>query len=124
MAITLETAARNAACDAVVDLLDGGTIEYQTAGSVEVATLGLGTPAFGAASGGSATANAITSDTNATGGTVAKAVFKASGGATIFTVSVTGPGGGGEIEATSTESLTFGAGDTAALSSFTHTQPA
>ena len=50
MAVTLETVARNAACNAVVDLLDGGTIEFQTSGDVEVATLTFGTPAFGSVS--------------------------------------------------------------------------
>lgn len=121
MAVTLETTARNAACDAVVDLLDGGTIEFQTSGSVEVATLTLGTPAFGAASTGTATANAITSDSSATGGTISKAVFKTSGAAALFTVSVTATGGGGDIELSS---LAIGAGDTVSLSSYTHTQPA
>lgn len=121
MAVTLETAARNAACDAVVDLLDGGTIEFQTSGDVEVATLTLGTPAFGDAATGTATANAITSDTSATGGTIAKAVFKTSGAASLFSVSVTATGGGGDIELSS---LAIGAGDTVALSSYTHTQPA
>lgn len=121
MTLVLETVARNAACNAVVDLLDGGTIEFQTAGSVEVATLTLGTPAFGAAAVGVATANAITSDTSATGGTITKAVFKNAATAVQFTVSVTATGGGGDIELSST---TIGAGDTVSLSSYTHTQPA
>ena len=121
MTVTLETVARNAACDAVVDLLDGGTIEMQTGADAEVATLTLGTPAFGAASSGTATANAITADDDATGGTIAKAVFKASGGDTVFTATVTETGGGGDIELSS---LTIGAGDTVSLTSYTHTQPA
>lgn len=121
MAVVLGAVARNAACDAVVDLLDGGTIEFQTAGAVEVATLTFGTPAFGPAATGTATANAITSDTSATGGTITQAVFKTSGAASLFTVSVTATGGGGDITLSST---TIGAGDTVALSSYTHTQPA
>ena len=121
MAVILETVARNAACDAVVDLLDGGTIEFQTSGSVEVATLTLGTPAFGAASVGTATANAIGSDTSATGGTITKAVFRTSAPATLFTVSVTATGGGGDIELSS---VAIGSGDTVSMSSYTHTQPA
>ena len=117
---TLQTVARNAACDAVVDLLDGGTVEFQTSTSAEVATLSLGTPAFGNAVDGTATANAITSDTDATGGTVTKAVFKDSGASPIFEVTVTATGGGGDIEMSSTS---VGAGDTVSMSSFTHTQP-
>lgn len=121
MTLVLETVARNAACNAVVDLLDGGTIEFQTSGSVEVATLTFGTPAFGAAAAGVATANAITSDTSATGGTITKAVFKNSVAASQFTVSVTATGGGGDIELSS---VAIGSGDTVAMSSYTHTQPA
>lgn len=121
MAVVLETAARDAACNAVVDLLDGGTIEFQTSADAEVATLTLGTPAFGASASGTATANAITSDTSATGGVITKAVFKTSAAAALFTVSVTATGGGGDITLSST---TIGAGDTVAISSYTHTQPA
>lgn len=121
MAITLENNARSAACDAVVDLLDGGTIEFQTAGNAEVATLTFGTPAFGAASNGVATANAITSDTDATGGTITKAVFKTSAAAAVFTASVTATSGGGDIELSS---VAIGAGDTVSMSAYTHTQPA
>lgn len=121
MAVTLAEAARNAACNAVVDLLDGGTIEMQTSADAEVATLTLGTPAFGAASNGTATANAITADDSATGGTIAKAVFKNSGGDPVFTATVTALGGGGSIELSS---LAIGAGDTVSLTSYTHTQPA
>lgn len=121
MAITLETVARNAACDAVVDLLDGGTLEFQTSGGVEVATLTFGTPAFGAASTGTATANAITGDSSATGGTIAKAVLKTSGAAAVVTYTVTATGGGGDIELSS---VAIGAGDTVSVSSLTYTQPA
>jgi hypothetical protein len=123
MAVTLEAAARNAACNAVVDLLDGGTIEFQTSGNAEVATLGLGTPAFGNASTGTATANAITSDTDATGNAspITKAVFKTSASAALFTVSVTATGGGGDIQLSS---VNISPGDTVSVSSYTHTQPA
>lgn len=73
--VKIGTAARNAACDAIVDLLDGGTLEVFTGSppatpatadsGTKLGTCTLGTPAFGAASGGVATANAIGSDTNA-----------------------------------------------------------
>ena len=78
MAITHSTTARNALCNTAVDLLDTGSgratgaLVFQTAASAEVATLLLSNPAFGAASNGSATAAAITEDSNATGGTTTK----------------------------------------------------
>ena len=81
MAVTLTTAARNAACDAIVDLLDAGAaaaslIFVASNGSTEVATLTFSDPAFGASAVGVATASAITSDTSATGGTTTIALLK------------------------------------------------
>ncbi len=73
---TLSTSARNAACDAIVDLIDSGStnsagqIEFQTSANAEVATCAMSNPAFGSAASGTATANSITSDTSATGGTI------------------------------------------------------
>lgn len=79
MAYRLSTDTRNKACDAVVDDIDAGagagTIAIRSGaqptnvGDADTGTL-LGTltfsdPAFGAAATGVATANAITSDTNA-----------------------------------------------------------
>lgn len=75
----VSTAARNDACDAFVDRIDGGTgvgrIEVRNgtipatvaaaSGGTLLATPLFGATAFGAASVGVATANAITSDTNA-----------------------------------------------------------
>jgi hypothetical protein len=75
----LGSVARNAACDAIVDAIDGGTppgrIEHRTGSqptNVSDASSGtlLGTnlfsnPAFGAASSGVATANSITGDSSA-----------------------------------------------------------
>ena len=125
MATTLETSARNAAANAVVDLVDAGagagTIEIQTSGDVEVATLTFSDPAFDDAAAGVATANAITSASSATGGTAAKFVVKDSNGTAVFSGTVTATSGGGDIELSST---TIGAGSTVSLSSLTYTQPA
>jgi len=125
MGITNTTNARNAAADAVVDLIDAGagagTIEYQTAGSAEVATLTFSDPAFGAAAAGVATASAVTDDTDATGGTVTKAVIKDSDGTEVFTVTVSNTGGGGDIQV---DNVIIGAGVTVSLSSLTYTAPA
>ena len=78
MTYRLSTAARNAACDAIVDLIDvggAGTIRIRTGsqpsnvGDADTGTL-LGTltfsaTAFGSSSTGTATAASITSDTSA-----------------------------------------------------------
>ena len=129
MAVTLETNARNAACDGIVDLVDGGagagTLEFKTAGGTstagngEVATCTFSDPAFGAAATGVATANAITDDTNATGGTTTKAYFYDSNSAAILQCAV--GTSGSDINLSST---VIGAGDTVSISSLTVTVPA
>lgn len=120
---TLSTAGRNAACDAVVDLLDAGTppgnLVFRTSGDVEVATLPFSTTAFGAASTGVATAAAITSDTNATGGTTTKATLENAAGTAVITATVSTSGA--DINLSST---TIGAADTVSVSSLTVTMPA
>ena len=134
----LGTTPRNAACDGIVDAIDGGTppgrLEHRTGSqptNVNDASSGtlLGTnlfsnPAFGAASSGTATANAVTSDTNA----------DASGTAGYFRI-YTGAGGdtaalcqGNSGNASGTFDLEFDnevvvAGGTIAISSFTVTVP-
>lgn len=79
MAFKIGTSARNAACDALVDLIDGGAsagyIQIRTGAAPTnpgdansgtlLATLTFSDPAFGAASSGQATASAITSDSSA-----------------------------------------------------------
>jgi hypothetical protein len=83
MAVTLTTAARNAACNAIVDLVDAGSgdstlVFYAADTTTEVATLTFATTAFGASGAvnpGEAVAAAITSDTSATGGTTTVAKF-------------------------------------------------
>lgn len=117
----LATAARNAAVNAIAALLNGGTIRFETSANNEVATCGFSATAFGAAASGTATANAISSDTNADGGTVDHALLRDSSAATIITATCTATGGGGDIELTS---LAIGAGDTLAVNSMTLTQPA
>jgi hypothetical protein len=124
MAVTHPTAVRNAIADLVVDRIDAGaaagTLEFQTSGNAEVATLPFGDPAFGAAANGTATANAITSDTNATGGTIAKARAKDSDGTEVFACSVTNTGGGGDIEL---NSVVVSAGQQVSITSLTYTAP-
>lgn len=123
MAVTHATTVRTAIADLVVDLLDAGagagTLEFLTSGDVEVATLTFSDPAFGAASSGTATASAITSDTSATGGTVAKFVTKDSNGVAVFYGAVSTSGSDINLS-----SLSVGAGDTVAISSLTYSAPA
>jgi len=119
MAVTHSSAARSAAADAVVDLLDvggAGTLRFLTSGDAVVATLTFDSTAFGAASAGVATANAITSDTNAVGGTVAKWEARNNANAMVFA----GAAGtsGSDINLSS---LTVGASDTVSISSLTYT---
>ena len=119
MAITLQDNARNAACDAIAALHDGGTLEFQTSADAEVATVTFSATAFGAAASGVATANAITADSDATGGTTTKFVTKTSGAAVIL---------GGTVGTSGTDividNTTIEAGVTVDLTSFTITVPA
>ena len=126
MAVTHPTAVRNGIADYVVDLLDvgstnaAGQIELQTSGDVEVATLAMSNPAFGAAASGIATANSITDDSSATGGTVAKGVLQDRDEGDVVLFSVTATGGGGDLELSS---VSVGAGDTVQITSLTYTAP-
>ena len=117
--MTLSTTARNAAVDAIAALLNTGTLVFSTSVDGEVATCTFGATAFAGASSGSAAANAITADTNATGGTITKCFLKSSGLATIITVTV-GTSGTDLIMA----SPTVGGGDTVSVPSLSLTQPA
>ena len=85
----LAIAGRNASVDAVNALLNGGTVEIRTGAAAAVdsaptgtvlATLSINATAFGAASSGSATANAIAAVTASAAGTAGHYVAKDSGG--------------------------------------------
>jgi hypothetical protein len=76
MALTHSTNARNAGANAKLALLNAGAANaagiarFRTSANVIVADLPLSNPAFASAVNGVATANAITSDTNADGGVI------------------------------------------------------
>jgi len=128
-------AARNAACDAIVDLVDGGAsagyIEIRTGAAPAtpatadsgtlLATCTMSDPAFGAASTGVATASAITSDTSAdASGDAGHFRIKDSNGVVILQ--------GTAGEAADTPNLTFDdksivAGGTVAITALTVTVP-
>ena len=124
MAVTHPTAVRNGVCDFVLNQLNEGTppgtLVFQTAADVTVATLTLSNTAFGASAGGTATAAAITSDTNAAGGTIAKARLRNAAGTDKIICSVTTTGGGGDIEMSN---VVVTAGQTVAITSLTYTAP-
>ena len=124
MAVTHPTTVRTTLADTVVDLVDAGAgagkLVFNTSGDVEVATLTFSDPAFGAASSGTATAAAITSDTSATGGVTTKFLVEDSDGTDVFYGSVTATSGGGDIELSNT---TIGAGDTVSITSLTYSAP-
>lgn len=119
----LTTAARNAAANGVVDLIDAGasagTLQFETSGDVEVATCTFSDPAFGNAATGVATASAITDDSSATGGTVAQASAYDSDSNKVIEFSVATSGSDIDISSTS-----VGATDTVSVSSLTVTAPA
>jgi hypothetical protein len=132
-AFKISTAARNAACDAIVDLIDGGaaagTLAIRTGSpptnvadadsGTLLGTLTFSDPAFGAASSGTATASAITSDTNAdASGTAGHFRIKDSDG-NIHSDGTCGQGSGD----LSFDNNVIVAGGTIAISSMTVTQP-
>lgn len=98
MALTLETAMRNAIADAAGTVFDGGTITITTAADAVLATLTFAGTAFLGSVAGVNTADAITpdSDINATG-TAAKCKFYATGASLRMTGTCTVTGGGGDI---------------------------
>jgi len=121
--LTLVDAAANAAVDNLAGLVNGGTVEiYTAARATLLATMTLGSPAFGSATGRSATINAVTEDTSAdNSGTAAVAVFKNSGGTEQFSGTVTATGGGGVI---TFATLAWNAGDTVDITGGTLSYPA
>lgn len=123
MAVTHPAAVRTVIADAVVDSIDdgaaAGTLIFQTSGDVEVATCTFSDPAFGAAVGPTATASAISDDSSATGGTVAKFIIQDSNAAAKgFAGNVQTSGGDINLS-----SLTVGVGDTVSVTSLTYTAP-
>lgn len=119
MAVVLVNAARSAACDAVVTLLNGGSIQMLTSANAVLATLTLPNPAFGAAVNGVATMNTVPAATATGTGTASKATFRNSSGTTIYTVTVATTGADINLS-----SVSISNGDSVQITSYTHTQPA
>jgi len=115
MTVSISTQARNDAGDAIVDLIDAGTInpngymEIRTgtkpaspqvaATGTLLATLNFSNPAWGTFSNGTAYANAISNDTSAdASGTATWFRFYNLDGGAVLDGSITVTGGGGDIE--------------------------
>ena len=126
MAVTLTTAARNAACNAIVDLVDAGAgdstlVLYLANASTEVATLTFATTAFGNAATGVATAAAIASDTSATGNAAAATIDKFLDGDGTEVLRCSVGTSGADINLSNTVIAT---GETVAITALTVTVPA
>lgn len=133
MAFRISTAARNAACDAIVDLIDAGTppgllrirtgaqptnVGDSEAGTL-LGTLTFSTTAFGAASSGVATASSITSDTSADASGTAGHFRVLNAAATAIADGTCGTSGTDMVF----DNATIVAGGTIACTSFTVTVP-
>lgn len=133
MTISLATARRNAACDGITARANSGYLRIY-AGSVPananaslgaatlLGTCGFGATAFGAASGGTATANAISNDSaaDATGTATFFRVFESDGTTVVLQGSVSASGGGGDLILTPADVV---AGVQIAITSITLTVP-
>ncbi|CAB4132049.1 hypothetical protein UFOVP136_22 [uncultured Caudovirales phage] len=124
MSVTHPTASIDAANNAVTALIGAsGKLKVRLAGTVgapgtAVATLSLSATAFAASSAGVSTANAITSDTNATGNAspVATATLETSGGTVVIhfdvaaqvSTSVTGSSGAATVTVGSATGIIVG----------------
>lgn len=118
MAVTHGTATRTSLATAVLDDIDVGTagnLVFRTSGDVEVATCPLSLTS-GVVSGAVLTFNAISDETDATGGTVAKFTVEDSSAVDVLLGNVQTSGGDINLS-----SLVVGAGDTVSVSSLTYT---
>lgn len=135
MATRLSTTARNAAADAVVDLIDAGAAagtlkiysgaqpanaDTTPAGTL-LATVAWADPAFGAASSGVATATDPAAVLGVAAGTAGCFLVEDSNGSNVWDGTVTATGGGGDLELATT---TISVGVTVDITGFTYTQPA
>lgn len=123
MSLSHAAASRNALAAALLTAIGVGTADtegdlvFMTSGDVVVATLPLSVVA-GVVSGAVLTYNAITSDTNAVGGTIAKFKIVERDNNEVYQGTVTVTAGGGDIELSS---LVIAATDTVSISSLTYT---
>lgn len=119
----ISNAAARAKLDALTALLNGGSLSIYDSSSNLLATLGLGSPAFAAAVDASpnatATANAITPDTNVSAGIAWFFIARSSTSADVITGSAGGSGDGKEL---TLDNKTFTTGGTVTITSWVITE--
>lgn len=126
MAVQHSAQARNAAAAAVLALLNQGSANpagiarFRTSADVIVAALNLSNPAAAAPVNGVAAFNAISPDTNAIGGTVAKLTLEDRDRSIHITAGDMRTTAGGDLQG---NSLTITAGDTVELLSLSYAAP-
>jgi hypothetical protein len=123
MAVTLSTAARNAACDAVVDLVDQGSGAGKVrirAGSTTLVDITLADPAFGSASAGVATAASLPKSGTAVASGTADGFQVLDSDNNVLWSGTAGTSGTDMI----LDNTSIASGQTVNLTAFTHTQPA
>ena len=104
MSIIKSTSARNAACDAVVDLIDigstyaQGSLKIYDSDSSVLVSLNMSNPAYGDATAGISTAASITDSTAFADGTATSFSIFDRDGTSVFDGTVTTLGGGGDLE--------------------------
>lgn len=126
MAVTHPAAIRTLLSDLVVDQIDlntpPGKLVLQIAAGTVVSTLTFANPAFGSASSGTATANAIVADASAVGNAspVTKGEIRQGAGTAIVLFSVTATGGGGDI---TFNSVNISAGQNVSITALIYAAP-
>lgn len=122
MAQTLTNAARSAAADAVVDLVDGGPgagkLKIYTSGAALLVTITLSDPAFGAAANGVATAAGLPLTGTASGtGTADNIEVTTSADTIIWSGTLAAAG-------VSLNNTSIASGQDVTITAWTYTQPA
>jgi hypothetical protein len=123
MAVTHTTVFRSAVANLIGDNVNSGKLVFRITGSTAdtpataAATLTLNADAFPNSTNGTLTANAITSDTNAAGGTVAFATIQSS--TDVVKVHCAVAASGSDIDMSN--GLVVAPGDTVSCSSLTYT---
>lgn len=103
MSVSKTSETKSAACDAVVDRIDlgslsgAGTLRIYNSDSTVLASLGLSNPAFADATDGTSLCNFIYDSTGITDGTSSIFWFHNRDGSSVLGGTVSGPGGGGNL---------------------------